>query len=478
MKTSRILWALALVCIAASSCNKEPKEAPAANVAWAPATAISGAVSFTLGQAQSIAMTAENIDFVNVVSKPEAWTVTATPDKVDIKAPTGLEASFDLSGEIKFEAVNREQGKNIPLSVNVAVDESTITGKIEFTSDVVYTQVFNAGETKVFNYAASFVSEVSATAPQGWTAAVDAAAKTVSVTAPASFEGTVAISGEITVNAKSITGASIDAVSFGVALPVYKVTVPSDPAAKVYGIYDEDGNGLGILCIASAGNYAYVKGNKIDVASEAVFTAEGAGIASYVGDAQATATSPYTVKDDQGNEYNTICANGHLFMDSNFRATTGPGGSAYPIQYPGLVETNLAEYGALYNQGTAFNEYDPSDGAIRGICPEGWHLPLVSDIAPEYNAETDGVAILSFDTDLYNSFKACPAGMVMVLPIMGMGSMPIMFGQAASFQLSSASYITMVFQEGIELDQLAELQTNPSTFMSVRCVKDSLLFSE
>ncbi len=77
-----------------------------------------------------------------------------------------------------------------------------------------------------------------------------------------------------------------------------------------------------------------------------------------------------TVKDKDGNTYNTVLIGDQCWMRENLKTTTYRNGTA--IQSPGYVWwENLASwkdsYGALYNYQAVTSQ--------NGICPDGWHVP-------------------------------------------------------------------------------------------------------
>ena len=85
-----------------------------------------------------------------------------------------------------------------------------------------------------------------------------------------------------------------------------------------------------------------------------------------------------------GNEYTTITIGTQTWMRENLRYEGNIAMSSYLSNlrayryYPGGSEDNVQRYGYLYNWKAAMNGESGSNSApsgVRGICPEGWHLP-------------------------------------------------------------------------------------------------------
>ena len=97
-----------------------------------------------------------------------------------------------------------------------------------------------------------------------------------------------------------------------------------------------------------------------------------------------------TVTDNDGNVYNTIQIGTQCWMKENLRTTQYPdgtsitfgnGGTSTSTGYCYHVNNNSANdvtFGLLYNWSAAMN-YASSSAAVpsgvRGICPNGWHIP-------------------------------------------------------------------------------------------------------
>ena len=88
---------------------------------------------------------------------------------------------------------------------------------------------------------------------------------------------------------------------------------------------------------------------------------------------------PETMKDYDGNTYNTVQIGKQCWMKENLRTTHYADGSAVTYRYtPDDKESNVPKYGFLYTwpavmHGANSGNYVPSH--IQGICPNGWHVP-------------------------------------------------------------------------------------------------------
>ena len=99
-----------------------------------------------------------------------------------------------------------------------------------------------------------------------------------------------------------------------------------------------------------------------------------------------------TVTDIDGNVYHTVQIGTQCWMKENLRTKQysnssnnirkGDSASASKRYYywPGSNEDNENKYGLLYNWAGATNSTNgDEDAIIQGICPDGWHIPRVSD---------------------------------------------------------------------------------------------------
>ncbi len=115
----------------------------------------------------------------------------------------------------------------------------------------------------------------------------------------------------------------------------------------------------------------------------------------------------YTVKDHEGNVYNTVRIGEQCWTKENMRCTTSPStgtvilehpASSYSYTgkkayYPDSIAYNVTDYGLLYNWCATIDTFNTTyeetstntdfeqalqvtfSGNRRGICPQGWHVP-------------------------------------------------------------------------------------------------------
>lgn len=86
---------------------------------------------------------------------------------------------------------------------------------------------------------------------------------------------------------------------------------------------------------------------------------------------------PNSVKDIDNNIYHTIKIGNQCWMKENLKVTKNPNGEDIMRNCYNNEEKNCESDGGLYDWNTAMN------GSIiegsQGICPNGWHIPTVSD---------------------------------------------------------------------------------------------------
>ncbi len=143
-----------------------------------------------------------------------------------------------------------------------------------------------------------------------------------------------------------------------------------------------------------------------------------------------------TVKDYDGNVYNTVPIGNQCWMKENLRTTHFSNGASIALgtsygvstpahYYPGHDSAHVGTYGYLYNwvavmNGTASSSATPS--GVRGICPKGWHVPSDAEWTQmenfvssqeQYlcNNSTSNIAkALSSTTNWNSSSVACAVG--------------------------------------------------------------------
>ena len=102
---------------------------------------------------------------------------------------------------------------------------------------------------------------------------------------------------------------------------------------------------------------------------------------------------PKSVKDIDGNKYNTVLIGNQCWMQENLKVTHYPNGDTIPYiadddKWAALADNNTddaycyydnnvnSEYGALYSYAAAIaDDWQRDNVEGQGICPAGWHLP-------------------------------------------------------------------------------------------------------
>lgn len=116
----------------------------------------------------------------------------------------------------------------------------------------------------------------------------------------------------------------------------------------------------------------------------------------------------------EGQSYRTQRIGGRLWMAENMRhipAGCAIGGSVW---YPQGGESLVAGAGLLYSYAAAAAEETPAAGTpLRGICPEGWHIPdtaeltLLLEQAPASFYRTAGYWMVNDVSDKYSTAPEC-----------------------------------------------------------------------
>ena len=98
---------------------------------------------------------------------------------------------------------------------------------------------------------------------------------------------------------------------------------------------------------------------------------------------------PSSVRDVEGNLYQTVRIGGQCWMRENLRTTHFADGGSIAFSdsaildspcfyYPGGDSVSMSAFGCLYNWSAASNGstvLDALNGTLQGACPDGWHLP-------------------------------------------------------------------------------------------------------
>jgi uncharacterized protein (TIGR02145 family) len=128
------------------------------------------------------------------------------------------------------------------------------------------------------------------------------------------------------------------------------------------------------------------------------------------------APCPSSVTDADGISYETVVIVGYCWMKENLRTETAGSMVYQSAMYPD-VDANLQTFGRLYTWHAAAGGTDNPervDGYVRGVCPNGWHLPTLAEI----NVLRTHAAEALYDDSKWMStgdntsgFNALPAGM-------------------------------------------------------------------
>ena len=212
-----------------------------------------------------------------------------------------------------------------------------------------------------------------------------------------------------------------------------------------------------------------------------------------------------TIKDIDGNEYQTILMGGECWMRENLRVTRyADGRDITPTpEAPNNDPENVSRYGRLYTWFSVLDGAEPTeetDGRVQGPCPDGWHVPAnfewmgVEDFVgykDEYRCGTDvnnvAKAMASaegwqFDflthgatccvienvaTNNSTGFSILPAGNVWNDQAKGFGTM------AGFWTCSDGSPDTSPIHYFYYTNATVEINCTPKeAFYSVRCVKN------
>lgn len=96
--------------------------------------------------------------------------------------------------------------------------------------------------------------------------------------------------------------------------------------------------------------------------------------------AQPPARDCDTVKDIDGNEYQTVMMGNECWLRENLRTLHyADGRDIQPApQAPNNDPQNISTYGRLYTWFSVLDNAEPTeetDGRVQGPCPDGWHVP-------------------------------------------------------------------------------------------------------
>ena len=184
-----------------------------------------------------------------------------------------------------------------------------------------------------------------------------------------------------------------------------------------------------------------------------------------------------------GNSYQTVFLAGYCWTKSNLKEEV-----AESRVYDNKTDAAFIDkYGRLYTwyqavgvagDGSVMPTPD-ANGYVKGICPEGWHIPTGDEMAalrsipaPMLNATTDWLGEHAADNTNATGFTAYPAGMytASLERYEGLGSQTDWW---SSVYTSNANITTVKVTEIAHYcDVPMEKQYDATNALSVRCVKD------
>jgi hypothetical protein len=359
-------------------------------------------IVFKFGEAQTIATTAVNVDYLKVVTTPNAWRVTAINERIKISAPSVEVENFDVSGKIFMWAYNRTSQDSIPIELSVKIDLAAVTPVFSFNENISGSEYFKWEETKTYAYQSEYVKNLTVSNINGWTISLDEEKQTLSVKAPAkNAVGQSAIGGDVVLTATPINGESNIQLKLAAMIPVYQVSKSGLDDYKLYAVTNKE---LGVALFSkeyisteevitvlypysqgfsqgfvfeNGGHIAYDQSNYTPGTAAVTgftFAYDGTLLSNVSAEyLQSVTIAPYTVTDAENNVYPTVKGGSKIWTDSNLKSKKSPDGTDLTYFFPGGVEANVATQGLLYAKTVAVNG-DVST-PLRGICPSGWHIP-------------------------------------------------------------------------------------------------------
>lgn len=189
------------------------------------------------------------------------------------------------------------------------------------------------------------------------------------------------------------------------------------------------------------------------------------------------------MRDVDGNTYDAVRIGNQIWMSTNLKTTHYSDGTAIPMgedgdvyhdhendihypngprrYYPNGNESNVNDYGYLYNWHAVMNGCNSSannPSGIRGICPQGWHVPSSSEW------EELGKHISELDDSTF--FLIFPAGNRSGNYYSAFDKYPY-FWTTTEYAINSAYYYNFSSVLGLYSAPCSETNGN-----SVRCIRD------
>ena len=184
-----------------------------------------------------------------------------------------------------------------------------------------------------------------------------------------------------------------------------------------------------------------------------------------------------------GNSYETVPLAGYCWTKANLKEDV-----AGALVYEGHETDNdfINKYGRLYTWYTAVGVAqgatptpDATTGFVKGICPEGWHIPTGDEMtalrsypAPDINATTDWTGPSASENNNQTGFTAYPAGFYNAA-LNRYESLGTQTDWWSSVYTTNAAITTVSVTEiAYYCDVPMEKFYDATKAMSVRCVKD------
>ena len=218
-----------------------------------------------------------------------------------------------------------------------------------------------------------------------------------------------------------------------------------------------------------------------------------------------------TVKDYNGNTYNTIAFGRQCWMKQNLRATAYSDGTTISLStsttnsttkyryYPDNLSSNVSGYGYLYNWPAVMNDAESSSAnpsGVQGPCPVGWHVPSDAEwteltdyisLQSQYGCGTATYickALASTETEWTYSSTTCNTGNTLSPNnASGFNARPtgrfintgaVDFGGNAGFWTATASSANSIYRRDINYNYSYFVRGTNSAYVGrgVRCVKN------
>lgn len=159
----------------------------------------------------------------------------------------------------------------------------------------------------------------------------------------------------------------------------------------------------------------------------------------------------------EGETYRTATIDGRVWMAENLRYTPADAVLEEGVWYPVGGVASVASQGMLYNYETATGNTVTRSGRIRGICPEGWHIPDSAELAS-----------LKESTERDPDFFCCGGYWIALTSKYGAANKGYLLGTELT---ESGQCNCLMYTTGTG-GQATVVQFSSENGLSVRCVRD------